>query len=81
MRRIAKDLAAPLSSVGRWLKAMGLGRLRNLLPKEPVRRYQWAQPDDIKQLARFKRVGHRITVDRRKGCSPGAGYGSPRGRG
>jgi len=25
-------------------------------------------------LARFKRVGHRITGDRRLGCSPGAGY-------
>ena len=39
MRRIAKDLTAPLSTVGRWLKAIGLGRLRNLEPKEPVRRY------------------------------------------
>jgi hypothetical protein len=31
----------------------------------PVRRYQWARPGDmihvdIKQLARFDRVGHRI---------------------
>ena len=79
MRRIAKDLTAPLSTVGRWLKEIGLGRLRNLQPKEPVRRYQWAQPGDMihvdtKQLARFERVGHRITGDRRKGCSPGAGY-------
>ena len=79
MRRIAKDLAAPLSTVGRWLKTIGLGRLRNLQPREPVRRYQWAQPGDMihvdtKQLARFERVGHRITGDRRKGSSPGAGY-------
>jgi len=79
MRRIAKDLTAPLSTVGRWLKAIGLGRLRNLEPKEPVRRYQWAQPGDMihvdtKQLARFERVGHRITGDRRLGSSPGAGY-------
>jgi hypothetical protein len=29
---------------------------------------------DTKQLARFERVGHRITGDCRKGCSPGAGY-------
>ena len=28
---------------------------------------------DIKQLARFKRVGHRITGDRRLGSSRGAG--------
>jgi hypothetical protein len=29
---------------------------------------------DTKQLARFKRVGHRITGDCRLGCSHGAGY-------
>lgn len=29
---------------------------------------------DTKQLARFERVGHRITGDRRQGCSRGAGY-------
>jgi hypothetical protein len=29
---------------------------------------------DIKQLARFNRVGHRITGDPLKGSSPGAGY-------
>ncbi len=79
MRRIARDLATPLSTPGRWLKAQGLGRLKNLQPREPVRRYQWAHPGDMihvdtKQMARFERVGHRITVDRRKGCSPGAGY-------
>jgi hypothetical protein len=33
--RIAKDLTAPLSTVGRWLKAIGLGRLR-CLQKNPV---------------------------------------------
>ena len=38
--------AAPLSTVGRVLKALGLGRLKNLQPAEPVRRYQWAQPGD-----------------------------------
>ncbi len=79
MRRIARDLATPLSRLGRWLKAQGLGRLKNLQPKEPVRRYQWAHPGDMihidtKQLARFERVGYRITGDRRKGCSPGASY-------
>ena len=78
-RRIARLLAAPLSTVGRTLKAIGLGRLKNLQPPVPVRRYQWAQPGDmihvdIKQLARFKRVGHRITGDRRLGSSRGAGY-------
>jgi len=79
MRRIAKELSAPLSTTGRWLKSMGLGRLKNLQPKEPVRRYQWSQPGDMihvdtKQLARFERVSHRITGDWWLGCSPGAGY-------
>jgi len=79
LRRVARVLAAPLSTVGRVLKAIGLGRLTNLQPAEPVRRYQWAQPGDMihvdtKQLARFERVGHRITGDRRLGSSRGAGY-------
>ena len=79
LRRIAKALKAPLSSVGRVMNALGLGRLRNLEPKKPVQRYQWERPGDMihvdtKQLARFERVGHRITGDRRQGCSPGAGY-------
>ena len=79
LRRVARVLAAPLSTVGRVLKALGLGRLKNLQPAEPVRRYQWAQPGDMihvdtKQLARFERVGHRITGDRRLGSSRGAGY-------
>jgi len=80
LRRIASLLAAPLSSVRRTLKAMGLGGLRHLQPPVPVRRYQWAQPGDmihvdIKQLARFDRVGHRITGDRHLGRSSGAGLG------
>jgi transposase InsO family protein len=79
LRRIAKTLGAPLSTVGRVMKALGLGRLRNLEPKIPVRRYEWERPGDMihvdtKQLARFERVGHRITGDRRQGCSRGAGY-------
>jgi transposase len=47
MRRFAKALAVPLSTTVRWLKPMGLGRLRNMQPKEPMRRYQWAQPGDM----------------------------------
>jgi len=61
------------------MKALVLGRLRNLEPKVPVQRYQWHKPGDMihvdtKQLARFERVGHRSTGDRRQGCSRGAGY-------
>jgi hypothetical protein len=72
-------LAQPLSTVGRTLNAMGLGRLKHLQPPLPVRRYQWARPGDmitvdINQLARSDRVGHRITGDRRLCCSLGACY-------
>jgi hypothetical protein len=79
LRRIARALQAPLSTVGRVMNALGLGRLRNLDPKPPVRRYQRKRPGDMiqvdtKQLARFERVGHRITGDRRQGSSRGAGY-------
>jgi hypothetical protein len=53
--------------------------LRSLQLKDPVRRYQLAQLGDMihidtKQLAGFRRVGHRITGDRHKVSSPGAGY-------
>jgi hypothetical protein len=61
------------------MKSPGLTRLRNLDSKPPVQRYQWEQPGDMidvdtKQLSRFERVAHRITGDRRHGCSRGAGY-------
>ena len=61
------------------MNALGLGRLKNLEPKVQVRPYQWQSTGDMihvdtKQLARFKRVGHRITVDHRPGSSRGAGY-------
>jgi transposase InsO family protein len=79
LRRIAGVLSVPLATVGRLMKGLGLGRLKNLDPKPPVRRYQWERPGDMihfdtKQLARFERVGHRITGDRRQGSSRGAGY-------
>jgi transposase InsO family protein len=79
LRRIAKALKAPLATIGWVINALGLGRLRNLEPRKPVQRYQWERPGDMihvdtKQLARFERVGHRITGDRRHGCSRGAGY-------
>jgi len=47
LRRIARLLAAPLSTVGRTIKAMGLGRLKDLQPTVPIRRYQWDQPGDM----------------------------------
>ena len=61
------------------MKRLGLGQLKNLEPKKPVVRVQWERPADMihvdtKQLARFERVGHRITGDRRKGTSRDVGY-------
>jgi transposase InsO family protein len=66
------------STVAGWLTRLGLGRLAALEPKAPVRRYQRDRPGellhlDIKKLARFEGVGHRITGDRRGG-SEGMGY-------
>jgi len=77
-RQIARRLRMPRSTVAAVLKRVGLPRLRDLKPPEPVIRYQRDRPGellhlDIKKLARFKRVGHRITGDRR-GQSRGAGW-------
>ena len=47
LRRIAKALKAPLSAVGRAMNDLGLGRLRNLVPKKPVQRFQWGRPGDM----------------------------------
>jgi transposase InsO family protein len=79
LRHIARLLRAPFSTVARALSRLGLGRLRNLDPKPPVKRYEWARPGDlihidIKSLARFRKVGHRITGDRQQGRSTGVGY-------
>jgi len=81
-RLTAEEIAAKLklarSTVAAWLKRRGLGRLKSLDEPAPVRRYQRQRPGellhlDIKKLARFERVGHRITGDRH-GASEGAGY-------
>ena len=46
-RRIPRLLALPLSTAGRTLITMGLGRLKHLQPPVPMRRYQWARPGDM----------------------------------
>ena len=75
---IATKLQCARSTVAAWLKRRGLGRLKSLDETAPVRRYQRQRPGellhlDIKKLARFERMGHRITGDRR-GAGEGAGY-------
>jgi transposase InsO family protein len=58
------------ATVSRILKPRGLSLLSALEPQEPRRpRYERATPGeiihiDIKKLARFRKVGHRITGDR-----------------
>jgi transposase InsO family protein len=75
---IAKKLRMPRSTVAAVLKRAGLSRLRDLDPPEPVQRYEHAAPGDlihldIKKLGRIRRIGHRITGDRRD-TSRGAGW-------
>ena len=77
-REIAKLVRAPLSTVARYAKALGLNRLEVLDPKAPVQRYEHEHPGDlvhldIKRLSRFWRPGHRVTHDRSR-HSIGVGY-------
>ena len=77
--RSLSELAAPFSSVARVLNRLGLGRWRTLEPKPPVQRYEREHPGDlihidVKKLARFRKVGHRITGNRQQGRSTGVGY-------
>jgi transposase InsO family protein len=67
---IARRLRMPRSTVAAILKRAGLARLRDLEPPEPVVRYEREKPGDlihldIKKLGRIRRIGHRITGDRR----------------
>jgi transposase InsO family protein len=76
---IAAKLGLARSTVARWLKREGLGRLAEIDPPEPVRRYQRDRPGelihlDIKKLGRFDQPGHRVTGTR-AGCrNRGAGW-------
>jgi transposase InsO family protein len=68
-KQIAKETGVSPATVSRVLQRLGISRLRDLEPAEPIRRYERAHPGelihiDIKKLGRFERVGHRITGDR-----------------
>ncbi len=68
-KQIAIELAVSPATVSRILRRLGLNRMRDLEPAEPVRRYERAHPGemihiDIKKLGRFDKIGHRITGDR-----------------
>lgn len=68
---IAEILGLAISTVSRWLKRIGLGRLGALEPAEPPNRYERARAGelvhlDVKKLGRISKrgVGHRITAKR-----------------
>src|SRR6186997_2779033 len=78
-KQIAAELGISPATVSRILRRLGLNRIAALEPAEPVRRYERDHPGelihiDIKKLGRFERVGHRISGDRQKGKSRGAGW-------
>ncbi len=78
-QQIARETGLSPATVSRILRAAGINRARDLDPPEPVVRYERAHPGelihlDIKKLGRFEVEGHRITGDRRKGSSRGAGW-------
>ncbi|EFK97265.1 Integrase, catalytic region, partial [sediment metagenome] len=68
--RIAEELELAVSTVGLWLRRLGLGRLRKLEPNPVVVRYEKKRPGellhlDTKKLGRIQGIGHRIHGDRR----------------
>ena len=68
-KAIARETGVSPATVSRVLMRLGLRRLRDLEPAEPIRRYERDAPSDllhldIKKLGRFERIGHRITGDR-----------------
>lgn len=69
--QIAIRLGMPRSTVAAVLKRRGLERLSRLEPRPPVVRYERERPGellhlDTKKLGRFRRVGHRVTGDRKR---------------
>jgi len=79
-QQIAKETGVSPATVSRVLRRLGLSRIRDLEPAEPIRRYERDAPGDlihidIKKLGRFEKVGHRITGDRTgQSASRGVGW-------
>jgi transposase InsO family protein len=78
-QHIAGELAISKASVSRILKRRGLSLLSSLEPQQPRPRYERKTPGeiihiDIKKLARFNAVGHRIT-GYYPGCNSSRGAG------
>ncbi|HEX3161845.1 MAG TPA: IS481 family transposase [Pseudolabrys sp.] len=78
-KQIAAETGVSAATVSRVLRRLGLNRIRDLEPAEPIRRYERATPGemihiDIKKLGRFAQIGHRITGNK-------TGYSHCRGLG
>jgi transposase InsO family protein len=76
---IAAALCLARSTVAAWLTRLGIGRLASWTETEPARRYQRERPGellhlDTKKLARFWRIGHRVTGNPRDHLNRGAGW-------
>jgi transposase InsO family protein len=66
---IAECLSIALSTVSRWLKRIGLGKLSRLDPPEPPNRYERKRAGelihvDVKKLGRFGVAGKRVVGKR-----------------
>jgi transposase InsO family protein len=66
---IARRLGRPISTVGKVLRRLGLGRLEALDAPRAIIRYEREKPGelihiDTKKLGRIDGIGHRITGDR-----------------
>jgi transposase InsO family protein len=75
---IARALGVSGSTVSRVLARAGLSRWSDLMPSEPVMRYEHEHPGDLvhidtKKLGRIERMGHRITGNPRD-STHGAGW-------
>jgi transposase InsO family protein len=77
--QIARAAKLSKATVSRLLRRHGLQRLNVLEAPPPLRRYERATPGelvhfDIKKLARIERPGHRISGDRQRDHTRGAGW-------
>lgn len=76
--RIARSVGVSESTVSRVLARAGLSKLSELVPAEPVVRYEHERPGDLlhidtKKLGRIERPSHRVTGNRRDSVE-GAGW-------
>ena len=77
--RIAMQAGRGVATVSRYMKRLGLSRLKSLEPPVPIVRYERAAAGellhiDTKKLGRIDGVGHRITGDRTKNHNRGIGW-------